>query len=108
MESFVYRLIRRAIVRRQQIWAVYKGLPRALCPHAIGHKQGRARCLVYQFGGRSQTRAIVPGSPDNWRCMAVDELREVQVREGAWYTAWNFARPSSCIDELDVAVPQPF
>jgi hypothetical protein len=104
VESFVYRLIRRAIVRRQQILAVYKGLPRSFCPHAIGHKQGRAHCLVYQFAGRSSSRAIVPGSSDNWRCMVVDELSEVRVREGAWYTAWNFLRPSSCIDEVDVSL----
>ena len=104
MQSSVYRLLRNAILRRQQVLAVYKGLPRNMCPHAIGTKGGRAHCLVYQFGGRSSSRAIVPGSPANWRCMIVDELSEVRVREGAWYTAWNYGRASSCIDRVDLSL----
>lgn len=112
MHSSAYRLIRDAIVRRQQVLATYKGLPRSFCPHAIGHKHGVAHCLVYQFAGSSSSRVITPSSPDNWRCMVVDALHDVRVREGPWYTAFNYFRrgsglelePSSCIDEIDVSV----
>lgn len=104
MDSFVYRLLRQAIIRRQQVEALYHGLPRRFCPHAIGRKRGRPRCLVYQFAGRSRSRAIVPGAVDNWRCLDVDELRDVRVRDGAWYTAWNAGSGSSCIDELDLSL----
>lgn len=105
--SSVYELLRQAIVRRQQVLATYKGLPRSFCPHAIGRKQGVAHCLVYQFAGRSSSRIITPSSPDNWRCLLVDELQDVRVREGAWYTAWNFTEPSSCIDEIDISLVGP-
>ena len=107
MRSPAYELLRQAIVRRQQVLATYKGLPRSFCPHAIGLKQGVPHCLVYQFAGRSRSRVITPGSPDNWRCMIVDELHDVRVREGAWYTAWNFLEPSSCIDEIDLSLTAP-
>jgi hypothetical protein len=104
MPSEAYRRIREAILRRQQVLATYHGLPRSFCPHAIGFKQGVAHCLAYQFAGQSRSRVIVPHSPDNWRCVLVDALHDVRVREGPWYTAYNFVEPSSCIDEIDVAV----
>jgi hypothetical protein len=104
VQSQAYRLIRQAIVRRQQVLATYNGLPRSFCPHALGFKQGVAHCLAYQFAGLSSSRPIKPGSPDNWRCMVVDALEDVRVREGPWYTAWNFLEPSHCIDEVDVHV----
>lgn len=104
VHSPAYALLRQAIVRRQQVLATYKGLPRSFCPHALGRKAGVAHCLVYQFAGRSSSRVITPSSPDNWRCMIVDELQDVRVREGPWYTAWNFLEPSSCIDEIDVSL----
>lgn len=104
MPSTVYGLIRQAIIRRQQVLASYHGQPRSLCPHAIGLKHGVAHCLAYQFAGGSRSRVITKGSPDNWRCLVVGELEDVRVREGAWYTAWNFMNPSACIDEIDVSV----
>jgi hypothetical protein len=104
MESVVYRQIRQAILRRQQVLLTYKGLARSVCPHAIGFKRGVAHTLVYQFAGASSRGAIVPASPNNWRCMIVAELRNVRVREGPWYTAWNFGGASTCIDEVDVSL----
>jgi hypothetical protein len=99
-----YGLIRQAIVRRQQIVAIYKGLPRSFCPHAIGYTDGVARCLAYQFAGLSKHRVITPGSPQNWRCLLVDALVDVQVRDGPWYTAWNYVNPSTCIAVLDLSL----
>jgi len=69
-----YELLREAILGRRQVWAVYHGLPRAFCPHILGAKGSERHCLGYQFAGESTSGAITPGSPDNWRCFAVDGL----------------------------------
>jgi hypothetical protein len=102
--SRAYRLLRAAILRRQQVLATYQGLPRSLCPHVLGLRRGVEHCLAYQFGGRNSSRAIVPGSPHNWRCMNVADLDDLRVREGPWHTALNYTGLTTCIDELDLRV----
>jgi hypothetical protein len=102
--SPAYRLIRAAILRRQQVLASYQGLPRSLCPHAIGLVRGVEHCLVYQFAGSSRRGLLPPGSPHNWRCLIVARLADLRVREGPWHTAPNYAGPGSCIELLDVSV----
>ena len=67
--------------------ATCRGLRREMCPHALGRKNGRAQCLLYPFGGDSGSQRIVPGAVDNWRCIPIDELSDIEVREGAWFTA---------------------
>jgi len=49
MPGEFYELLRRAIVERRQVVAVYDGLRRELCPHRLGTKNGRLQCLFYQF-----------------------------------------------------------
>lgn len=83
MSSVVYHIVRNAVIRKQQIFAMYKGHPRQMCPHVIGMKNGREKALFYQFGGTSSTgHQIIPGSPDNWRCLFLDELTNVEARDG--------------------------
>lgn len=38
--------------------------------------------LCYQFGGASRSGLKPPGSPDNWRCIALDKLNGVELLEG--------------------------
>lgn len=102
--SAVYDLIKRAIVERKQVTAVYDGLYRELCPHLLGTKQGRPQCLFYQFGGESRSGPIVDGAPGNWRCLPLDGLSNVRLRDGAWHTASNYSVPATCLDIVDVAV----
>ena len=97
-----YDLIRDAIVRRLQVIATYRGLRREMCPHALGRKNGRAQCLFYQFGGDSGSERVVPGGTDNWRCIPVDELSDVTVRDGTWYTAAIGRTRQSCVDSVDL------
>ncbi|WP_261454470.1 hypothetical protein [Serratia fonticola] len=99
-----YEIIANAIKNKKQITATYKGHARELCPHAIGTKNGRQQALFYQFGGHSSSGAIVPGSPDNWKCLAINGLSNVSVHDGEWHTADNHSKAQTCVDWIDVEV----
>jgi len=100
----VYDLIRQAILTKAQVFATYGGYPREMCPHVIGTKWGRVNALFYQFAGSSSTGIGPAGSPDNWRCVHIDQLEDVALQEGPWHTAPNHTRPQTCVDEVDVEV----
>lgn len=105
MPSTIHTLLRRAIEHRWQVYATYDGHRRALCPHALGTKQGRRQCLFFQFGGTSERGGIVvPGARDNWRCLDIDKLDDVEVRVGPWFSADNHTRPSRCLDRIEIEV----
>ena len=99
-----YEVIKEAIEGKLQVVVEYDGQVRELCPHAIGAKNGRSQALFYQFGGGSKSRAIIPGSPQNWRCLPVNGLKIISVQPGEWHTASNHSRPSTCIDVIDTKV----
>ena len=101
-----YDLIRRAIERKQQVIATYRGYHREMCPHSLGvSKLGEQQALFYQFAGESSQSLGPPGSPDNWRCLRVDELVDVSLRDGGWHTAPNHTRPQTCVyQRLDLEV----
>lgn len=96
-----YQLIRDAIVNKKQVFAIYRGHPRELCPHAIGTKEGREQAIFYQFGG-SSSKGLPPEG--EWRCLVIADLEQVEVHEGDWFSADNHSQPSTCIDEIDVEV----
>lgn len=100
-----YSLIRRAIIDKDIVVATYHGYAREMCPHAIGYKKGRQKALLYQFAGGSSSGLGSIGSPDNWRCVFIDELENVSVQpnRGSWHTA-DQARRQTCIDEVDVEI----
>jgi len=53
----MYRLVWAAVANRQPIRAIYKELPRLLCPHRLGRNRlGEPRVLCYQYGGESEKR----------------------------------------------------
>jgi hypothetical protein len=58
--------------------------------------------LCYQYGGESESGLKPPGSPDNWRCIALDKLTQVTLLEGAWRTGNNHSRQASCVIDADV------
>jgi hypothetical protein len=99
-----YEIVRDAILNKRQIVAIYNGHYREMCPHVLGTKNGRRQALFYQFGGTSSTGLAPPGSMDNWRCILVDRLQEIAVRDGAWHSAPNHSRPQTCVDLIDVEV----
>jgi hypothetical protein len=99
----VYELIRAATLARQQVVATYKGHRRELCPHVLGTKEGRAQALFFQFGGGSSS-SLPPGG--EWRCIPVDGLEDVVVRDGPWHTGRGHRYPETCVDEIDVEAPR--
>jgi hypothetical protein len=98
-----YNIIKHAIQKKLQIIATFKGHKRELCPHVLGTKNGTAHCLFYQFGG-SSGRGLSDDPNQNWRCIPVDELQDISVIEGKWYSWTNYNLDQSCVDKIDVTV----
>src|ERR1700704_5088657 len=68
--------VRSSIVHRRPIAALYRGRRRLLCPHLLGwNKRRRLQVLCYQYGGDSESGLKPAGASDNWRCLAVENLR---------------------------------
>jgi len=97
-------LLREAIKAKKQVVATYQGRSREFCPHVLGTTKGDWVCLAYQFAGES-SRRLVDGSDANWRCFKVNELFDIALRVGQWYTCPpRTQKPQRCVDliELDV------
>ena len=100
----VYEIVREAVLRKRIIFATYHGCERVMCPHCLGTKRGKEQALFYQFAGESSRGLSPDGSPDNWRCLFLDELTNVRSEHGEWHTAPNESRPHTCVDRVDVDV----
>jgi hypothetical protein len=105
----IYRLVWTAVANKRPMGAVYHRLPRLFCPHRLGrNRAGQSRVLCYQYGGESECGLEPMGSPANWRCIVLEELRSVELLEGSWKTAPNHSRPASCVVDADIdAEDQP-
>lgn len=97
-----YSIIRDAIVAKHQIVATYRGHRREMCPHVLGTKDGRVRALFYQFGGSSSSGLADRRSVANWRCIPLDQLEDVEVRDGPWYGTAAGTSRQTCVDHVDV------
>ncbi|HET9847819.1 MAG TPA: hypothetical protein VFR68_04605 [Candidatus Dormibacteraeota bacterium] len=102
----VYGLIRQAIERKQQVLGFYHGYYREMCPHAIGlNKRSEPQALFYQFAGGSSRPLGPPASPQNWRCIRIDDLSNVSLRDGEWHTASDHRSNETCVfQRLDLSV----
>lgn len=100
-EPDTYGMLRNAIINKRQVTCSYQGHYREMCPHVLGHKDGDAQVLSYQFGG--QSRSGLPAGGE-WRCMKVAEIEDVTVQEGDWYTGHTHTQPQTCVDQVDVEV----
>jgi hypothetical protein len=102
----IYSLIRQAILEKDILAMSYRGSLREMCPHVLGTTKGSPNALMYQFAGESKAGLKQDGSPDNWRCLRVDELSHVAVRKsnGEWHTASNYSAMQNCVDKIDVRV----
>jgi hypothetical protein len=100
-----YEIVRHAIINKQQIVATYNGYRREMCPHAIGRaRKGNPQALCYQFGGESSRGLGPAGSAENWRCVDLNKIQNVQALSGPWHTAPNHSRPQTCVAVIDVEV----
>jgi hypothetical protein len=103
--------VRAAIIHRRPIAALYRGRRRLLCPHLLGwNKHRRLLVLCYQYGGESDSGLNPAGASDNWRCLAIEHLSQVELLDDPWQTAENHSRPQRCIEEIELdvdAYPEP-
>jgi hypothetical protein len=104
----IYDLLKKAVAARTPIAAIYNARRRFLCPHILGRsKDGSLHALCYQFGGGSHSGLQPKRSPDNWRCIRVDMLSEVELIEGRWRSPENHSRPQTCIANVEFDSENP-
>jgi hypothetical protein len=103
MNSSAYQIIKNAISTKQNIKADYKNYPRVMTPHVLGYKNGKEKCLLYQFDGQSSSATSFPeNSPSNWRCVFIDELQNVSAIGGKLHTCDQHTKRQTCVDDVDV------
>src|SRR5271155_5700467 len=97
--------VRAAIIHRRPIAALCRGGRRLLCPHLLGwNRHRRLQVLCYQYGGDSESGLQPVGATDNWRCLPVENLSQVELLDDSWQTAENHSRPQTCIEEVELDV----
>ena len=99
-----YETIKLAIQNKQTISADYDRLPRLLCPHVIGTKNGIQQCLCYQYGGQTSQGPITADTAKNWKCLVISKLSNVVVTTDSWHTFDNHSQKQTCVDHIDVEV----
>jgi len=102
----IYSMVRSAIIDKNIVSASYRDYIREMCPHVIGKKNGHPQALLYQFAGGSRSGLELDGSPANWRCLRIDELSDVSIKQsaGEWHTASNYSIRQTCVDDIEVKV----
>jgi len=99
-----YELLVDAIRNKKNVHCYYNGYYREMSPHTLGYKNGVQNCLLYQFGGESKSGLSPDGSLNNWRCVHVKDLAQIEIVDGEWHTAPNHSRPQNCVDQIEVEV----
>jgi len=104
MPSDAYKLIRRALRRREQITFHYHSLPRECCPVILGYAtDGREVLFAYQFAGATSGRSKLP----QWRCFYLDNISDLGSRSGRWHEGTSHAQTQTCVRFVDVDVNVP-
>ena len=97
-------LLRQAIRELKQVVGHCNGYYREFCPHALGHKQGVWKALVWQFGGTSSKPKDLP----NWRWLEWRDLSGITLRDGEWHRGWAKRRSDHRhhLDVIDTVVDE--
>jgi hypothetical protein len=95
----LYDLMAGAILTRKQVLCTYHGAPHEVCPIMLGRKGGAACVLTWQFAGTDERGELVRGS---WKCLALDDLSDVRLRDGPFYAGDGDRRPRAWLDDVDV------
>ena len=104
----IHGLLRTAVRAKRPIAAMYGGHRRLLCPYVLGrNKLGHLQLLCYQYGGTSRSGLGHAGSPENWRCVAVNKLSRVEMINGPWRAAERHSRVQTCIETVELDAEKP-
>ncbi len=98
MPSATYKLFRHAILKEKQVTCVYDGRRRELCPHIIGHSAGAEKVLAYQFAGESSGRL------PQWRCLFLDKVSDVRLRDGRWHEGSEHRATQTCVVDIELHI----
>jgi hypothetical protein len=90
-----------AIAARKQIFCMYDGYPRELCPHILGHTKGEEVALAYQFGGQSSRGLPLRGQ---WRCLKLSKVRNARLHDGPWHAGSSHTQPQPCVETVDIDI----
>jgi hypothetical protein len=104
MASDAYKLIFRALRRRDLVTFSYQGLPRECCPVILGYAaDGREVLFAYQFAGATSSKTKLP----QWRCFCIAGIRDLKSRSGAWLEGTSHTQAQTCVHFVDVDVNVP-
>ena len=96
------------MLQKKPIGAVYAGRKRLLCPYVLGrNKLNQLHVLCYQYSGGSASGLKTKGSPDNWRCITVEKLSDVEIIDGPWLSAERHSRVQTCIEHVELDAEKP-
>ena len=100
--------LEQALRERRPVRLSYHGRRRLVSPHALGWSKNRLVLLGYQSDEGDRTGASPADPRTRWRCMFVDEVKDVVPAEETddWQSADNYdpEHPFSAIDAVIVAV----
>lgn len=103
----VYALVHASITNKQPLAAVYNERRRLFCPYLLGRNHdGQLRALCYQYGGESSSGLKRRGSQDNWRCVDLEKLVEVELLDDKWTKPPNYSPLQTCIETIEAEVEQ--
>lgn len=92
-----YQLILNALEKRKPVRVEYEGCLRSICPHVIGRNAaGALRVFAYQYSGTSRSGLAEGGG---WRCLALDQLREVEILDEPWRSEPH--APQRCVQQVE-------
>jgi hypothetical protein len=104
MPSDAYKLIFRALRRREQLMFSYQGLPRECCPVILGYAADGCEVLfAYQFAGATSSKTKLP----QWRCLYIAGIRDLKSRSRAWLEGTSHTQAQTCVHFVDVDVNVP-
>jgi hypothetical protein len=85
-EILTYCALRGALLRKEQVVALHKGLFLAFCPLVLGVWRGRRVVLGYSIiaEGATDPSDKGPDLPPRWRLLAVNDLQVISTSRGLW------------------------
>jgi hypothetical protein len=103
MASANYRIIFKAIQKKELLLFDYKGFPRIAYAHVLGHTNGEEKVLVFQVAGQSSQGLSSPEGV--WRCPRVAEITSLRaIADNDFRGGRSHTRRNSCVKDVDIDV----